>query len=120
LADILQQAGHNMTVYDPIYADYPQALQNRYAFITCSEVIEHFRQPAQTFRLLFNLLEPNAHLAIMSKRVLDAAAFSRWHYKQDPTHISFYAEASLQWLAEHYQCQIVFVGRDVAIFQAPP
>ncbi|MDD4915240.1 MAG: class I SAM-dependent methyltransferase [Methylococcales bacterium] len=119
LADMLRQAGHDMALYDPFYADFPKNLHKQYAFITCSEVVEHFRRPAAEFARLFSLLSLDGHLAIMTKRLLNAEAFSRWHYKQDQTHIAFYSEASLQWLAEHYQCQIVFVGRDVLIFKKP-
>jgi 2-polyprenyl-3-methyl-5-hydroxy-6-metoxy-1,4-benzoquinol methylase len=117
LAAMLNEAGHDMQVYDPLYAPIPDRLNRCYDFVTCSEVVEHFRQPDHEFALLFSLLNPGGHLAIMTKRVLSANAFSHWHYKQDQTHINFYSEASLQWLAEHYQCRIVFVDRDVVIFR---
>jgi 2-polyprenyl-3-methyl-5-hydroxy-6-metoxy-1,4-benzoquinol methylase len=120
LATMLAEAGHNMELYDPIYANYPDRLHTGYDFVTCSEVVEHFRHPGQDFARLFGLLRPGGHLAIMTKRLLTAQAFSRWHYKQDQTHVGFYSEASLQWLAAHYQCRIVFVDRDVVIFNTQP
>jgi len=119
LADVLKQAGHSVALYDPFYADLPQNLQHSYDFISCSEVAEHFRQPQQTFLLLFSLLKPLGRLGLMTKLVRDVQAFSRWHYKNDQTHISFYSKTTLQWLADHYQCRVEFIGQDVAIFTAP-
>ncbi|MGB1581468.1 MAG: class I SAM-dependent methyltransferase, partial [Nevskiales bacterium] len=52
LADMLSKAGHCMTLYDPLFFPETTALQSRYDFITCTEVVEHFHQPAQEFRRL--------------------------------------------------------------------
>ena len=53
----------------------------------------------------------------MTKLVIDAEAFSRWHYKNDQTHISFFSRETLQWLATHYQAELNFFANDVAIFK---
>lgn len=116
LATMLEAAGHRMTVYDPLYAPNPAALLQRYDFVSCSEVVEHFRQPALEFQRLFALLKPGGLLAIMTKRVIDQAAFARWHYKNDLTHIAFYSETTFDWLANRYQAQVSYLGPDVAIF----
>ena len=89
LAEILKQAGHGVELFDPFYADHPQHLQNRYDFITCTEVAEHFRRPGIEFERLFGLLKPSGRLGLMTKLVIDADAFAHWHYKNDQTHISF-------------------------------
>lgn len=117
LASMLREQGHNVAIYDPFYANHPQLLQASYDFITCTEVIEHFRQPHPEFQRLFKLLNPSGLLAIMTKLVIDADAFSRWHYKNDLTHVSFFSEATLQWLANQYRCQLEFVAKDAIIFR---
>ena len=53
----------------------------------------------------------------MTKLVIDAEAFSRWHYKNDLTHVSFFSKTTMQWLAETYHCELEFVGKDVMIFR---
>ncbi len=116
LAAMLEAAGHKMTIYDPLYAPDPTALQQCYDFVSCSEVVEHFRQPALEFQRLFALLKPGGILAIMTKRVIDQAAFTGWHYKNDLTHIAFYSDATFDWLAKRYQAQVSYWGPDVAIF----
>lgn len=117
LAQLLSDAGHRMQVFDPFYADHPEVLNQCFDFITCTEVAEHFRQPGTEFKRLFSLLKPGGYLAIMTKRVIDAEAFSGWHYKNDPTHICFFSEASLKWLAKQYNCHVTFILNDIAIFK---
>lgn len=116
LAKMLQQHGHRVDVYDPIYASDQGFRQRRYDFISCTEVVEHFRQPAEEFATLFGLLHNQGILALMTKLVIDVEAFAKWHYKNDPTHISYFSPATLQWLAEHYRRQLSIIGRDVILF----
>ena len=117
LAEILSDAGHSMTVFDLFYANYPERLNSRYDFITCTEVVEHLRNPKFELERLFSLLKPQGHLAIMTKLVINAEAFSRWHYKNDQTHISFFSRETLQWLAKQYRSELSFFANDVAIFK---
>lgn len=117
LAEMLTEAGHTMNLYDLFYADYPERLAITYDFVTCTEVVEHFRNPQREFQRLFELLKPQGYLAIMTKLVIDADAFGRWHYKNDQTHISFFSRETLQWLAKQYQAELNFFANDVAIFK---
>lgn len=120
LANMLCEQGHSMTVYDPFYANHSHTLEKQYDFVTCTEVVEHFRQPQQEFQRLFALLKPDGILGIMTKLVIDAEAFSRWHYKNDQTHISFFSKETLQWLATQHHCRLEIVANDVIIFTAQP
>ncbi len=108
LARMLEQAGHTVTVYDPLFADDATALQRQYDFITCSEVAEHLHQPDRTFAQLFALLRPGGLLAVMTGFPPDATAFERWHYRRDPTHVVFYRPDTFRWLAERHaaECDI--------------
>jgi hypothetical protein len=116
LADMLRQAGHKLDLYDPFYANRTDYLQNRYDFIACSEVAEHFRRPGFEFLRLFSLLKPEGSLGLMTKLVTNADAFRKWHYTHDQTHISFYSIPTLRWLAGAYQAEVEFIGQDVIIF----
>ncbi|MGR8932544.1 MAG: class I SAM-dependent methyltransferase [Gammaproteobacteria bacterium] len=117
LARMLQTQGHRIELYDPFYANDVERLQRRYDFIACTEAAEHFRQPFQEFQRLFCMLKPGGLLGIMTKLVIDAEAFSRWHYKNDMTHISFYSRPTLLWLGDRYRCEVEIIGKDVIIFQ---
>jgi hypothetical protein len=116
LAQLFKNQGHQMELFDIHYANQPKVLENQYDFITLTEVAEHLKTPNHTFSLLFSLLKTPGYLAVMTKRVLDLDRFRTWHYKNDPTHISFYSEQSLQCLAHQSQTQLEFYGQDVAIF----
>jgi SAM-dependent methyltransferase len=111
------EAGHTMAIYDPFYADNTAVLADCYDFITASEVVEHLRQPGEELERLFGLLKPGGILGIMTKLVLDRAAFSHWHYKRDPTHICFFSRATFAWLARRWQADMDMVAKDVVFFQ---
>ncbi|MDX1634922.1 MAG: class I SAM-dependent methyltransferase [Marinobacter sp.] len=119
LASMLADAGMEMTLYDPIYRRDEEALRHRYDFITCTEVAEHLRDPAGTFAGLDELLRPGGWLAVMTCFQTDDRRFANWHYRRDPTHIVFYREATLAWLASRLGCQLEIPVKDVALFQKP-
>lgn len=117
LAKMLEEAGHRMAVWDPFFARNEAALQQYYDFICCTEAIEHFSNPAVEWQQWLNLLKPKGHLAIMTKRYTDAEAFAGWHYKNDPTHISFFSEATFTFLAQRDDFTLQFVDKDVVLLQ---
>jgi len=101
LSVMFEEAGHRVALYDPYYAPDTSVFSGRYDFITLSEVVEHMAEPGRELERLWDCLAPGGWLAIMTKRVRDAEAFKTWHYIADPTHISFFAEATFDWLAHH-------------------
>ncbi len=117
LPSMLIEQGFEMELFDPIYARHTRLLNFRYDFITCTEVVEHFRNPIVEFERLFSILNPNGWLGIMTKQVINAEAFSCWHYKNDLTHISFFSKSTFSWLAASYHCRVEFVDIDVILFQ---
>lgn len=119
LSLILEEAGHRVALYDPFYAPDEGVFTRQYDFITSSEVVEHLQAPGRELKRLWALLKPGGVLAIMTKRVFDEAAFARWHYKNDPTHIVFFSEQTFQWLGKQWQVDAVFHGTDVVLFNKP-
>lgn len=119
LAAMLRDAGHDMTVYDPFFRPDPAPLGRSYDFITCSEVIEHFHDPAREFDRLDALLRPGGWLAVMTCFQDDDARFAGWHYRRDPTHVVFYREATLRHIAAQrgWRCEIP--AKDVALMRKP-
>ncbi|MCL1120828.1 class I SAM-dependent methyltransferase [Shewanella seohaensis] len=113
LSLLAQTRGYRVENYDLYYANHPELLTRQYDFVTLTEVIEHVSDADALLTLLNTLLKPKGILAVMTKRVLNPTAFSTWHYKNDPTHINFYSEATFQWLAEHYGWQLEIIDKDV-------
>ncbi|MFY9256696.1 MAG: class I SAM-dependent methyltransferase [Fuerstiella sp.] len=119
LSVMFQEAGHAMAVYDPYYSTDTAPLQATYDFVTCTEVVEHFRNPRRDLDLLWSQVKPGGMLGIMTKLVIDASSFANWHYKNDPTHISFFSRETFQWLAKAWCAELEFVGADVMLFCKP-
>ncbi|MCC1498350.1 methyltransferase domain-containing protein, partial [Alcanivorax sp. 1008] len=88
----------------------------QYDFVTCTEVVEHFHQPAREFERLTSLLTPTGVLAIMTSLLDDGVDFHTWHYRRDPTHVSFYRQTTFNWIANHYRMQLPDMISDSVIF----
>jgi len=108
LAAMLREAGHPMAVYDPFFAPDTAVMEMRYDFITCTEAIEHFHRPAREFGRLDRLLRPGGWLGLMTEFQDGDQGFARWHYRRDPTHVVFYREETLRYLAARagWHCEI--------------
>lgn len=117
LAQMLSEAGQHMHLWDPYFANNQLTLQQHYDFICCSEAMEHFANPANEWAQWQQMLKPGGILAIMTKRYTDKTAFSQWHYKTDPTHISFFHRDTFCWLANEAKMTADFVTNDVVILQ---
>ncbi|WP_246722870.1 class I SAM-dependent methyltransferase [Aliikangiella sp. G2MR2-5] len=102
--------------YDLYYFSEPGLLQKQYDFITMTEVIEHLASPMMVLKQLDAMLKPEAILAIMTKRVTDQKAFSGWHYKNDPTHICYYSEATFAWIGQELGWRLEIIDKDVVFF----
>jgi SAM-dependent methyltransferase len=117
LARILQEAGHSMALYDPFFQTDKVALTRTYDFITCSEVVEHFHNPATEFSRLSSLLKPGGRLAVMTSFQTDDAHFANWHYRRDPTHVVFYREATFRYLASYHDWDYEILAPNVVLMQ---
>lgn len=108
LSAMLREAGHTMALYDPFFFDDSTVLAKTYDFITCTEVVEHFHRPAEEFRRLGGMLNPDGMLAIMTSFQTEDAHFAAWHYRRDPTHVVFYREQTFRHLARlhGWTCEI--------------
>ena len=117
LAELLKEKGLEVSIYDPFYADNIEVLEQSFDVITCTEAIEHFHQPAKEWSLFNYMLKPNGILAIMTKRVLSKERFKQWHYKNDPTHVSFFSEATFNYLAHRDTFSVEFPTSDVVLMK---
>ncbi|WP_228141731.1 class I SAM-dependent methyltransferase [Marinobacter sp. X15-166B] len=119
LGQLLEQHGVSMARYDPAFFPDTRVLARQYDVITCTEVIEHLHAPAQIFARLDQCLAPGGVLAIMTCFQTDDRRFERWHYRRDPTHVVFYREATLAWVAAWRGWQLEIPVKDVALFHKP-
>lgn len=117
LAGLLTKQGHYVDYYDPFYYPDERIFDQTYDFITCSEAIEHFFYPGKVWHHWMSMLKSQGWLAIMTKRVIDRDSFSKWHYKNDPTHVCFFSEQTFHWLAQRFNMRLEVSGPDVVLLQ---
>jgi len=117
LACMLREAGHHVRLFDPLFFPDPEPLEDLYDFIVCAEVIEHFHRPAEEFARLNRMLLPGGWLALMTCFQTDDNRFAAWHYRRDPTHVVFFRETTLRFLARRFQWRCVIPRKDVALMQ---
>lgn len=119
LAAMLSERGFSMEIYDPIYANDEDVLEEAYDFITCTEVAEHFHYPAKEFDQFDRLLNPGGWLAIMTSWLTADIQFDQWYYRRDPTHVCFYSTTTLKHWADTRGWRIEFPRDNVALLQKP-
>lgn len=117
LAELMNSYGHRCTTYDLFYQNEPQRLQDRYDFITASEVFEHLASPAKVLDTLTACLKPGALFAIMMQRPDEQPDFATWGYLNDPTHISFYPERTLSYINAKWSLTELFRSKNVLVWR---
>jgi SAM-dependent methyltransferase len=117
LSLMLTEAGYPTDIFDPYYAPHPAVWSDEYDFVTATEVVEHLHRPLGELQRLWAVLKPGGWLGIMTKRVVNQTAFTKWHYKNDPTHVTFFSEQSFAWLAKHWSAELRLIGADVVLLR---
>ena len=119
LSVMLEERGHRMALFDRYFAPDASVLAERYDFITATEVVEHLSRPGEVLDHLWSRLVPGGWLGLMTALLEEGMDFSAWHYKNDPTHISFFAPESFLWLGRRWGAAPEFAGNGVVFFQRP-
>lgn len=104
LAALLRAQGFEMNIYDPYFAPDKKPLEQKYDFVTCTEVVEHFNFPKKSFELLMGLVKPGGLLGVMTQTPPgDPGVFLNWHYRRDPTHLNFYSSDCVDWIVKRWK-----------------
>ncbi len=98
ISSLLHEKDYKIVQYDPFFANNPELLLQKYDYIVCCEVIEHFYHPADEFRRLCNLLVEGGRLFCMTMLYDDQIDFAKWFYKNDETHVFFYRAQTMTWI----------------------
>ena len=115
LSKIMEESGYLMDLYDPFYCNDKSVFQKKYNFITATEVIEHINYPYKVIPLIIDMLLSDGWLGIMTKMVIGKDEFSKWHYKNDMTHICFYSRETFEYIANKFSLKLYFFGNDVVL-----
>jgi len=117
LAELLLQRGVHLDIYDPIYQTDMSDLLAKYDLITCTEVVEHFYAPGDSFAEIFQRLSSGAFFAGLTQFHQGAEHFAKWWYAKDTTHVAFYSPKTFHWLAQRFGCRILYLQSPVFILE---
>lgn len=105
---LLDKLGFATDIYDPFFYPTQGFLKKRYDLITCTEVLEHLKNPLATIRILEGLLKEGGTLAVTTLFHTSTEDFKSWWYRKDSTHITFYSPKTFCWLDEHLGLSLEF------------
>jgi len=111
ISKILQDNNFQIAQYDPFFHNYPNLLKQKYDYIACCEVIEHFHNPHKEFVLLKKLLNTNGVLYCMTELYTDKIDFHKWHYKNDFTHVFIYQKKTLEFIKKHFNFSELHINK---------
>lgn len=99
ITKLLKDEAYQLDLYDPYYYPNNELNENHYDYIVCCETMEHFYHPIDEFKWIKRLLKNGGMFFGKTKMIpntVDYAYFNGFGYKNDPTHVVFYAENTLQ------------------------
>ncbi len=110
---LLSKNNYRIDLYDPYFHKNEEIFNNKYDFIICCEVVEHFHYPYKEFKKLKKLLKKNGKLFIMTNLYNDNYSFKGWSYKEDITHVFFYTEKTFKWIEEKFNFNINLINNNI-------
>ncbi len=83
LSRMLRESGYKIFEYDPFFFPGEELLNEKYDYIACTEVIEHFQSPAREFEMLKELLKKGGKLICKTEFYRKNICFNKWYYKNE-------------------------------------
>lgn len=112
---LLNRKGFSVELFDPFFNNDPSVLTEKYDFIACCEVIEHFHNPAKEFALLFEILSEGGKLYCMTDFYNDDLDFGHWYYKNDNTHVFFYHKETVRYICRKFGFADYYINNRLAV-----
>ena len=117
IAKMLTDKGFQVQNYDLFFANEPSLLKEKYDYVSCCEVMEHFHHPYQEFELLKSLLLPKGKLFCKTEVYNNQTPFENWYYKDDFTHVFIYQLKTLEWIQKNLRFSKVSVYDKLIVFE---
>ena len=117
IAKMLTDKGYQVQNYDLFFANEPSLLNQKYDYISCCEVMEHFHQPYKEFELLKSLLLPKGKLYCKTEVFNNQKPFENWYYKDDFTHVFIYQHKTLEWIKTKFHFSNLVIKEKLIVFE---
>ncbi len=115
MADLLQNQGYVMEIFDVFYANRPDVWQKQFDFIIMCEVIEHLHHPNEELARLEKAIREDGYLVIVTNLYDNVVNFKDWWYKNDATHVCFYSKHTIDWMANNWQLKPIHQSKNVIV-----
>jgi len=116
ISKILKDNNFRIEAYDPFFHKDLKLLDEKYDYIACCEVMEHFYYPKKEFALLKKILLKGGNLYCMTEIYEERIDFSTWYYKNDPTHVFIYHKKTIEWIKNNFGFSDVNIKGRLIIF----
>lgn len=116
ITKMLIDCSYNIKAYDPYFYNYSYYLKEKYDYIVCCEVIEHFHKPYYEFKKLKKMLNEKGRLYFKTELFGEDVDFGKWYYKNDFTHVFFYTEKAIYWIKNEFDFRDVTINGRLIIF----
>ena len=116
LKELLKRRNVKLDIYDPIYQNSLEILDESYPLLTSTEVIEHFSEPRKSLVQMNDYLQSGSLFAGMTAFHQGPENYLNWWYVRDATHVSFYSEKTMKWIADFLSLKILVLITPVFIF----
>jgi 2-polyprenyl-3-methyl-5-hydroxy-6-metoxy-1,4-benzoquinol methylase len=117
IAKMLTDKGYQVQNYDLFFANEPSLLKEKYDYVSCCEVMEHFHQPYKEFELLKSLLLPKGKLYCKTEVYTNQKPFENWYYKDDFTHVFIYQPKTLEWIKSEFNFSNLIIQEKLLVFE---
>ena len=117
IAKMLTDKGYQVQNYDLFFANEPLLLKEKYDYVSCCEVMEHFHKPYKEFELLKSLLLPKGKLYCKTEVFKNQKAFENWYYKDDFTHVFIYQPKTLEWIKTEFHFSNLIIKEKLLVFE---
>ena len=117
IAKMLTDKGYQVQNYDLFFANDVALLNQKYDYVSCCEVMEHFHQPYKEFELLKSLLLPKGKLYCKTEVFNNQKPFENWYYKDDFTHVFIYQHKTLEWIKTKFHFSNLVIKEKLIVFE---
>ena len=117
IAKMLTDKGFQVQNYDLFFANEPSLLNQKYNYVSCCEVMEHFHHPYQEFEVLKSVLLPKGKLYCKTAIYNHQMPFENWYYKDDFTHVFIYQPKTLEWIKWEFSFSNLIVKDKLLVFE---
>ena len=117
IAKMLTDKDYQVQNYDLFFANEVSLLKEKYNYVSCCEVMEHFYQPYKEFELLKSLLLPKGKLYCKTAVYNNQKPFENWYYKDDFTHVFIYQPKTLEWIKEEFHFSNLIIKEKLLVFE---